>query len=97
MQALMKILSRAGGEGKNIIRGIGSIAKPAEGAAMAQGGKMGAIADLLKANKLGAGALGGGAALGAGALGGGAAAAMGDDEEMDLEELLESLKKKGVQ
>jgi hypothetical protein len=96
MNALMKALLAAGGRGKTLASEVGNIAKGGKeiamggnGAVMGQGGKMGAIKQLLSANKGGAGAIGAGA-LGAGY---GLSEAMGDEEgdEEDEDGLLKRL------
>jgi hypothetical protein len=94
LSTLMKVLQKTGGQGKNIMASLGDIMNPASRAMVGEGGKMGAIKNVLKANPMGAGAIGGTAALG------GAGAAYGahelmEDDEPDLESILANLKKKG--
>jgi hypothetical protein len=104
MEALKKILGRAGGESKNILEQLIKSGKWTAQDLM-RAGKTGSMANLgsdmaltgkqlgksIMANKLGAGALAGGAgALGAGAYG--ASELMGDDEDEGLEAILSQMK-----
>jgi hypothetical protein len=93
MQAIGKVLGRAGGESSNILKALKEMSMGGSAVIPEGANKMDILKKILAANKTGAGA------LGAGALGVGGAGAYGAHELMeepdDLESILEDLKKKG--
>jgi hypothetical protein len=101
MNALMKLLAKAGVAGKGLAGQIGNIGKGGaeiigggSGALVGAGGKSEALKKLLMANKpgvlgaAGVGLTGGSAAYGAHEM-------MEDDESESIDELMEYMKKKG--